>query len=156
MRRIIYFVLVTVLFGGVAALIAWYAFDFKPKMIAQMIMSAPPPVETISAEAARDDTWQPQILALGTLTAVNGIDVTPEVGGIIREINFESGQKVKKGEKLVQLDTDTLAADLRNFELQLGNAQTELERRQKIFEKGFAAKADLDTATVLRDRLQAN
>ncbi|MFO0994466.1 MAG: efflux RND transporter periplasmic adaptor subunit [Hyphomicrobiales bacterium] len=121
-----------------------------------MIMSAPPPVETISAEAAREDSWQPEILALGTVTAVNGIDVTPEVGGIIREINFESGQKVKKGDKLVQLDTDTLEADLRNFELQLGNAQTELERRQKIFEKGFAAKADLDTATVLRDRLQAN
>lgn len=156
LRRIIYFILVTVIFGGLAAGIAWYAFDFKPKMIAQIIMSSPPPVETISAEAAREDSWQPEILALGTLTAVNGIDVTPEVGGIIREIHFESGQKVKKGDKLVQLDTDTLEADLRNFELQLGNAQTELERRQKIFEKGFAAKADLDTATVLRDRLQAN
>ena len=63
---------------------------------------------------------------------------------------------MKKGDKLVQLDTDTLDADLRNFEVQLGNAQTELDRRKKIFDKGFAAKADLDTATVLRDRLQAN
>ncbi|MBL8908488.1 MAG: efflux RND transporter periplasmic adaptor subunit [Rhizobiales bacterium] len=156
LRRIIYFFLVTVIFGGLAALIAWYAFDFKPKMIAQVIMSSPPPVETISAEAAREETWQPRILALGTLTAVNGIDVTPEVGGVVREIYFESGQKVKKGDKLVQLDTDTLDADLRNFELQLENAQTELDRRKKIFDKGFAAKADLDTATVLRDRLQAN
>jgi membrane fusion protein (multidrug efflux system) len=119
-------------------------------------MSSPPPVETISADQAREDSWQPQILALGTLTAVNGIDVTPEVGGVVREINFESGQKVKKGDKLVQLDTDTLDADLRNFEVQLANAQTELDRRQKIFDKGYAAKADLDTATVLRDRLQAN
>jgi membrane fusion protein (multidrug efflux system) len=156
LRRIIYFFLVTLIFGGLAAAIAWYAFDFKPKMIAGIIMSAPPPVETISAEAAREDSWQPQILALGTLTAVNGIDVTPEVGGIIREILFESGQTVKKGQKLVQLDTDTLDADLRNFEVQMGNAQTELDRRKKIFDKGFAAKADLDTATLLRDRLQAN
>jgi membrane fusion protein (multidrug efflux system) len=156
LRRIIYFFLVTVIFGGLAAAIAWYAFDFKPKMIAGIIMSSPPPVETISAEAAREDSWQPQILALGTLTAVNGIDVTPEVDGVIREINFESGQKVKKGEKLVQLDTDTLDADLRNFEVQIGNAQSELDRRKKIFDKGFAAKADLDTATMLRDRLQAS
>jgi len=156
LRRIIYFFLVTVIFGGLAAAIAWYAFDFKPKMIAQVIMSSPPPVETISADEAREDSWQPQILALGTLTAVNGIDVTPEVGGVVRELYFESGQKVKKGDKLVQLDTDTLDADLRNFELQLENAQTELDRRKKIFDKGFAAKADLDTATVLRDRLQAN
>jgi membrane fusion protein (multidrug efflux system) len=156
LRRIIYFFLVTVIFGGFAAAIAWYAFDFKPKMIAGIIMSSPPPVETISAEAAREDSWQPQILALGTLTAVNGIDVTPEVGGVIEELYFESGQKVKKGDKLVQLDTDTLEADLRNFEVQFGNAQTELERRKKIFDKGFAAKADLDAATMLRDRLQAN
>jgi membrane fusion protein (multidrug efflux system) len=156
LRRIIYFFLVTVIFGGLAAAIAWYAFDFKPKMIAGIIMSAPPPVETISADQAREDSWQPQILALGTLTAVNGIDVTPEVGGVVREIYFESGQKVKKGDKLVQLDTDMLDADLRNFEVQLANAQTELDRRQKIFDKGYAAKADLDTATVLRDRLQAN
>lgn len=156
LRRIIYFFLVTVIFGGLAAAIAWYAFDFKPKMIAGIIMSSPPPVETISADQAREDSWQPQILALGTLTAVNGIDVTPEVGGVVREIYFESGQKVKKGDKLVQLDTDMLDADLRNFEVQLNNAQTELDRRQKIFDKGYAAKADLDTATVLRDRFQAN
>jgi membrane fusion protein, multidrug efflux system len=156
LRRIIYFFLVTVIFGGLAGLIAYYAFDFKPKMIAQVIGSSPPPVETISAEAAREETWQPRILALGTLAAVNGIEVTPEVGGMIREIYFDSGQSVKKGDKLVQLDTDMLEADLRNLTVQLANAQTELERRQKIFDKGFAAKADLDTATVLRDRLQAN
>jgi membrane fusion protein (multidrug efflux system) len=156
LRRIIYFFLVTVIFGGLAGLIAYYAFDFKPKMIAQVIGSAPPPVETISAEAAREETWQPQILALGTLAAVNGIEVTPEVGGLIKEIYFESGQSVKKGDKLVQLDTDMLEADLRNLNVQLANAQTELDRRQKIFDKGYAAKADLDTATVLRDRLQAN
>ena len=35
LRRIIYFFLVTVIFGGLAGLIAYYAFDFKPKMIAQ-------------------------------------------------------------------------------------------------------------------------
>jgi membrane fusion protein (multidrug efflux system) len=88
--------------------------------------------------------------------AVNGIEITPEVGGVVKEINFDSGQRVKKGDKLVQLDTDTLDADLRNFEVQFGNAQSELDRRQKIFDKGFAAKADLDTATMLRDRLQAS
>ncbi len=156
LRRIIYFFLVTVIFGGLAALIAWYAFDFKPKMIATAIMSAPAPVETISADAAREDSWQPRVQALGTMTAVNGIDVTPEVGGVIRDIHFDSGQKVKKGDKLVQLDTDMLDADLRNFQIQLKNAQTELDRRQKVFDKGFAAKADLDVAMVLRDRLQAN
>jgi membrane fusion protein (multidrug efflux system) len=156
LRRIIYFLLVTVLLGGLGGAIAWYAFDFKPKMIAGFIMSAPKPVETVSAEAARQDQWDPQVGAIGTLTAVNGIEIAPQVGGIVKQLMFDSGDLVKKGQKLIQLDTDTEEADLQNFKVQLGNAQTEFNRREKVFNKGFASKADLDTARMLRDQLTAN
>lgn len=155
LRRIIYLFLVLVVFGGLAGAIAYYAFDFKPKMIAGFIMSAPAPVETVSAEEARQDQWEPEVAAIGTLTAVNGIEVAPQVGGIVREINFDSGDLVKKGQKLFQLDTDTEDADLKNFRVQLGNAETELERQQKLLDKGFASKAAYDTARLLRDRMQA-
>lgn len=156
LRRIIYLFLVLIVFGGLGGAIAWYAFDFKPKMIAGFIQSAPKPTETISAEAAREDQWEPQVTAIGTLTAVNGIEVAPQVGGVVKELLFESGDLVKKGQKLVQLDTDTEEADLANFRVQLANAETELTRRQKIFDKGFVSKADLDTARTLRDRFKAN
>ena len=156
LRRIIYLLLVLIIFGGLGGAIAYYAFDFKPKMIAGFIMSAPKPVETISAEEARQDQWEPQVAAIGTLTAVNGIEMAPQVGGVVRELSFDSGDLVKKGQKLLQLDTNTEEADLKNFKVQLENAQTELDRRQKVFDKGFAAKADLDTARMLRDRLQAD
>ena len=156
LRRIIYLLLVLIIFGGLGGAIAYYAFDFKPKMIAGFIMSAPKPVETISAEEARQDQWEPQVAAIGTLTAVNGIEMAPQVGGVVKELSFDSGDLVKKGQKLLQLDTNTEEADLKNFKVQLENAQTELDRRQKVFDKGFAAKADLDTARMLRDRLQAD
>jgi membrane fusion protein (multidrug efflux system) len=156
LRRIIYFFLVIVLLGGLGGAIAWYAFDFKPKMIAGFIQAAPKPVETISAEEARQDRWEPQIGAIGTLTAVNGIDVAPQVGGVVRELLFDSGDLVKKGQKLIQLDTDTEEADLTNFRVQLANAEIELDRREKVFKKGFASKADLDTARTARDQLLAN
>jgi RND family efflux transporter MFP subunit len=155
LRRIIYFLLVLIVFGGLGGAIAWYAFDFKPKMIAGFIQAAPKPVETVSAEQARQDQWEPQVTAIGTLIAVNGIEIAPQVGGVVREVLFESGDLVKKGQKLIQLDTDTEEADLKNFRVQLANAQTELDRRQKVFKKGFASQSDLDTARVLRDRLQA-
>jgi membrane fusion protein (multidrug efflux system) len=156
LRRIIYFFLVIVLLGGLGGAIAWYAFDFKPKMIAGFIQAAPKPVETMSAEEARQDRWEPQIGAIGTLTAVNGIDVAPQVGGVVRELLFDSGDLVKKGQKLIQLDTDTEEADLTNFRVQLANAEIELDRREKVFKKGFASKADLDTARTARDQLLAN
>ena len=100
-RRILYFLLVTVVLGGLAGAIAFYAFDFKPKMLATVILGAPRPPETISAEPARIDSWQPQISGIGTVVAFQGIDVTPQVGGLVTEINFESGQDVKKGDLLV-------------------------------------------------------
>jgi membrane fusion protein, multidrug efflux system len=156
LRRIIYLLLVTVFLGGLAGAIAYYAFEFKPKFLAEVIGSMPPPVETVSAEEVRTEEWQPQILAIGSLTAVNGIDITPEVGGVIKEIHFESGQTVKTGDKLVQLDTDTDEADLKNLEVQLANAETELGRTRKIAQKGFAAQADLDSAITRRDQLLAS
>ncbi|MGE0008193.1 MAG: efflux RND transporter periplasmic adaptor subunit [Parvibaculaceae bacterium] len=156
MRRIIYFLLVIVLLGGLGGAIAWYAFDFKPKMIAGFIKAAPKPVETVSAEKARQDQWEPQIRAIGTLTAVNGIEIAPQVGGVVKELLFDSGDLVKKGQKLIQLDTATEEADLRNFRVQLANAEVELERREKVFKKGFASKSDLDAARTARDQLLAN
>ncbi|WP_368904811.1 efflux RND transporter periplasmic adaptor subunit [Taklimakanibacter lacteus] len=145
-----------IVLGGLGGLIAFYAFDFKPKMIAGFIAAAPKPVETVSAEEARQDRWEPLVAAIGTLNAVNGIEMAPQVGGVVKELNFDSGDLVKKGQKLLQLDTDTEEADLQNYKVQLANAQIELDRRQKVFDKGYVAKADLDTARTTRDQLQAN
>jgi membrane fusion protein, multidrug efflux system len=156
LRRIIYFLLVAVLLGGFGGLIAFYAFDFKPKFLQAVIMGAPKPTETVSAEPAREDKWQPQITAVGSLISVNGIDVTPQVAGIVKAIYFDSGLYVEKGAKLAELDTDTEMADLRNFEAQLTNAEATLERNKKIFAKGFLSQADLDTAQSQRDALSAS
>lgn len=143
-RRTFYFLLVTVLLGGLAGGIAWYAFDFKPKFLAEVIMGSPQPPETVSAEAVRTENWQPQVSGIGTLTAVDGIDITPQVGGVVKEIKFDSGQDVKKGELLVVLDTDTEVADMRSLEAQLANAETELKRKETLAAKGVTPRAELD------------
>ena len=155
-RRIFYFLLVTVLLGGLAGLIAFYAFDYKPKMIAGFIMGAPRPAETVSAEAARSDTWQPQIAGIGTIQASEGIDITPQVGGVVKDMNFDSGQDVTKGQLLVKLDISTEEADMRSIAAQLANAETELSRKQSLVTKGVAPRADLDQLRTQRDTLQAS
>ncbi|MCA3560621.1 MAG: efflux RND transporter periplasmic adaptor subunit [Aestuariivirga sp.] len=154
-RRILYLFLVTVLLGGLAGAIGYYAFDFKPKMLATVILGAPQPPETVSAEPARTDTWQTQIAAIGTVTAFQGIDITPQVGGIVTEINFESGQDVKKGQLLVKLDTDTEEADIRSISAELANNQTELQRREGLVSKGVVAITELDALRTKQRVLQA-
>ncbi|MCB1432695.1 MAG: efflux RND transporter periplasmic adaptor subunit [Alphaproteobacteria bacterium] len=155
-RRILYLLLVTILLGGLAGAIAFYAFDFKPKMIAGFIQNAPRPPETVSAEPARTEEWQPQVAAIGTLVASEGIDVTPQVGGIVEEIKFESGDTVKKGQLLVKLDITTEAADMRSIASQLANAETELARKEKLVSKGISPRAELDNLRTTKDTLQAS
>jgi RND family efflux transporter MFP subunit len=151
MRRTFYFLLVTVLLGGLAAGIAFWSFYALPAFIAQSIQSAPAPVQTVSAEEAKSENWQPQIAGIGTLTAVDGINITPQVGGVVKDIKFDSGQDVKKGDLLVVLDTDTEVADMHSLEAQLANAQTELKRRETLAAKGISPRAELDS---LRTQVQ--
>ena len=154
-RRILYLLLVTVLLGGLAGAIAFYAFDFKPKMLATVILGAPQPPETVSAEPARTDSWQPQISGIGTVTAFQGIDVTPQVGGVVTQINFESGEDVKKGQLLVQLDTATEEADMRSIAAELANNVSDLKRRESLVSKGVVAATELDALKTRHRVLEA-
>jgi membrane fusion protein (multidrug efflux system) len=154
-RRILYLLLTTAILGGLGGLIAFYAFDFKPKMLATVILGSPRPPETVSAEPARTDQWQPQISGIGTLTAYQGIDITPQVGGIVKEISFESGQDIAKGQLLVKLDTATEEADMRSIVAELTNTETDLIRREALAAKGVLAAADLDSFRTKKRMLEA-
>lgn len=155
-RRIAYLLFVTVVLGGLGGAVAFYAFEWKPKFMAKMILGSPRPTETVSAEAARTDRWQPQISGIGTLTASDGIDITPQVGGVVEEVKFESGQDVKKGQLLLTLDTDAEQAEMRSLTAQLANAENDVRRREALLAKGFAPKADVDQLRSQRDSLAAN
>lgn len=155
-RRTIYLLLATLVFGGLAVGIWFWSFKALPDMIATAIKSAPPPVQTISAEAAKSESWQPEVKGIGTLVASEGIDIAPQVGGVVQQLMFDSGSKVKKGDKLIQLDTATEEADLKNLRVQLANAEDELARRQKVADRGFAARAEIDKLRTARDQLLAS
>ncbi len=155
-RRTIYFLLATIVLGGLAGGIAFYAFDFKPKFLAEVISGAPRPPVTVSAEKATTDSWQSQTGGIGSLTALEGIEVAPQVGGVVREITFDSGQDVKKGQLLLVLDTDTDQADLRSFEAQLANAKIDLARKQTLVQKGVAPRNDIDALKTQTETLSAS
>ena len=154
-RRVLYILLSTVVLGGLAGGIYFWSHIQLPAIIADAVKNAPRPPETVSAEAARKDSWQPRIAGIGTLTAFEGIDVTPQVGGIVKEINFESGQTVKKGTLLIKLDITTEEADMRSLTAQLVTAETDLDRKQSPAQKGLTPRAYIDTLRTTRDKLQA-
>jgi membrane fusion protein (multidrug efflux system) len=149
------FIIIGLIFGVLIGGLSFFHFVFLPNMIRQAISGSPQPTETISAEPAKLERWPPYVQAIGTVTAVNGIDVAAKVPGIVRKFHFESGSEVKAGAKLVELDDDAEQADLRNLEASLENAELELKRQEELAGKGYSPRKDLETAQARRDELMA-
>src|ERR1039457_4472282 len=100
--------IVLLVLGGLAGV---KALQFK-KLIAAGKGFVPPP-ECVSDAVVREDKWQDSLTAIGSVTAVQGVTITPDIPGIAREIAFESGTVVTNGALLVRLDTSSEEARLR-------------------------------------------
>ena len=82
----------------------------------------------------------------GSLTAVNGVTVSTDLAGIVSQIAFESGSKVRAGDLLVRLETTQEEALLHNAEAQRDWAQVTLKRDKDLVEKHAISQSDYDSA----------
>jgi membrane fusion protein, multidrug efflux system len=115
-----------------------------------------PPPETVSAATVKEESWPESIATVGSITAVQGVHLTAEVAGMVREINFESGAAVREGELLVSMDTSTEEAQLRALEAQTGLAETNLKRFRSLRAENTISQAELDQAEATLKQVAAN
>jgi membrane fusion protein (multidrug efflux system) len=150
-RFLIAAIIVGLFLGGVG----YFNLVFKPKMIGEFMAKMTPPPATVTAEAARTERWIERVRAIGTLVAIEGVDVTPQVGGLVTDYFFESGQDVEKGQKLVKLDTSVEEADLADHKATLVQANLDLERHARLVKTSAVSQAALDAALAKRDSAAA-
>lgn len=134
--------------GLVVAAIALIGFMKYRSILAGMAMGekfAPPPT-AVTTVIVQPQTWQPVLGAVGSLRAVQGVTISPDLAGIVSEIAFESGTPVKKGALLVKLDSQQEQAQLRSAEARLTLARSEIQRKRDLVEKRTVAASELDTA----------
>jgi membrane fusion protein, multidrug efflux system len=151
-RKIALAILILVL---VIAGLAGIKFAQIKQLMAGSKSFAPPP-ENVSTALAHEETWQGSLTAIGTLAAVQGVTITPELAGIVREVAFESGAVVAKGDLLVRQDTSSETAQLRALEAQEQLSRIELERIRKLRAESMVAQSELDTAEATMKQNQAN
>ena len=101
------------------------------KAMAEHASFAPPP-ETVTSVVAQAEEWIPSLKAVGSTAAVQGVTVSTDEPGIVQKINFESGQRVKAGDLLVQLEMSQEEAQLRSAEAQMQLAAANLQRQQNL------------------------
>jgi len=109
---------------------------------------APPPI-SVTVATAVEEQWERQVKAIGNLVAFQGVDITTEVSGIIKSINFDSGDIVKAGALLVELDNRTEQANLKSARAQFEADNSQYNRLLKLKEKSYASGNDIDVQTSL-------
>ena len=82
--------------------------------------------------------------AVGTLRSRQGVMLRPEVSGRIARLGFADGQRVRRGQLLVQLDDTLQAAQVRQAEAQAGIARTNLQRNRELVAQNFVSQSVVD------------
>jgi membrane fusion protein (multidrug efflux system) len=111
---------------------------------------APPPI-SVTVAKAKPTQWNRRIKAIGTLIAYQGVNISSEVSGIVTSINFESGQEVKKGNLLIELDSQTEVASLQSARAQFEVATNRYQRFVQLKDENFVTGNVLDEQISLVD-----
>ncbi len=149
-RMIIMLALCGLVLGGV--------FGFKAygyKMMMKHMKGAANPPQTVSTIKAKIMDWQPELKAVGTLRAMKGADLAPEVAGTVDAINFESGDDVEEGKVLLHMRDGDDVAKLQALEASVRLAELTLERDQKQLKAQAISQAAVDADKAALDAAKA-
>ncbi len=106
--------------------------------------SRPLSVEVAKAEKSRvsDD-----VQAVGSLRSRRSVILRPEVSGRITQLNFRDGDRVKKGQVLVQFDDQLQAAQMQQSNAELSIAVANHKRNQELVSQNFISQRSVDESS---------
>lgn len=113
----------------------------------------PPAIVTVVAVAP--ESWADVIDAIGTAKARESVVIAAKQAERIAAVRFESGQRVGKGQILVELDSGTVRADLAEAQASLKDLEAQVERLQGLQSRQLIAQSQLDTAIASRNAAKA-
>ena len=153
MKRII-IIAVAIVLAIVAVLAGVKTWQIHTLIAASQAMVPPP--ETVATAVVHEEKWPDTLTAVGSISAVQGVTVSPEIAGKVSEIAFESGVVVAKGDLLVRLDTSSEEAQLRAIEAQVELARLNAERDRQLRANNTLSQSELDQAEAALKQNQAN
>lgn len=114
-------------------------------------VAAPYPATKVALVPVLAGAAQRFFTAVGELEAARQVQVAAETGGRVTQIRFVSGQQVKAGEVLVQLNDAPEQASLLRLHAQLKNAEASYQRTRQLIVEKAATQEQLDAAVAARD-----
>lgn len=102
------------------------------------------PASVVNTVLPKSDRVRDQVRAVGSLRALNAVELTTEASGRVIEINLEAGRKIEQGEVLLRLDDRQARADLGVIEAQLADAKRQYERARSLRDKNSVSQSSVD------------
>jgi len=149
-RMVLMLVVVLALLGG----LGFFKYRQISAAIAQGKSFAPPP-NAVTTLVAKRETWPSSLNVIGTAEAIQGVTVSADLPGTVYKINFESGQQVKAGDVLVELDTRQERAQLAAAEADYELAKITYGRQQELVKEGVVARTEYDNASAQQKSTEA-
>lgn len=126
----------------------------------KQISKTPPPLEIEVAEVIQRAIASTMTFACQTY-GLREIKIEPRVAGYLREIGYEEGMPVRKGQRLISIEQDEYLADVASAEASVAsaiaqkvNAQNTYNRYLPLAKRNAISQSSLDSATA--DLLQAS
>ena len=155
-RRPVVFLVTLLVLAALTGGLAYFQFFIKPNIVKGFIATAFAPKPTaVAAEAVKVEKWPPELTAIGTLRAYQGVAIAPQAAGDVAAIHFKSGDDVDTGALLINIDDSVEQADLANGLAQLKNAEATLARQKTLVVQGNTPQSTVDTALATRDSAAA-
>lgn len=116
--------------------------DDKSAQQAQMAQQAPTlPVVTIPTKTVTAYTTYP-----ASIEGIVNSQVQAKISGYITDVLVDEGQKVKRGQTLFRLETQTLSQDAAAARANVNAAQVEVDKLKPLVEKNIISNVQLETA----------
>jgi membrane fusion protein (multidrug efflux system) len=93
--------------------------------------------------------------SVGSLRSRQSIIVRPEVSGRITQVNFRDGQRVSRGQLLVQLDDQLAQAQIKQAEAELSIARANFNRNKELVEQNFISRRTVEESAANLEVAQA-
>ena len=139
-----------VIFGGI--------FGYKwleIKLTADYLANYKPPPVAISATEVVEQVWDRRLRATGSTVAIEQVDVSSEADGVISKIHFDSGDKVSKGDLLIELGKQVELASLKSYQSRLNLASLNYDRDRQMLSKRLISTEQLDRSKAELDEIRA-
>ncbi len=149
-RMILMLVVVIALLGGLGV-VKYRQVETANAMGASFQM----PPTAVTTVVAQRETWPTTLSVIGTAEAIQGVTIGADLPGTIDKIHFESGQSVKEGDILVELDIRQETAQLANIEAQRDLAKIQYGRSEQLVKAGVISKSDYDAAAAQQKATEA-